>query len=358
MFQQGEISRADFLRIELQTLQFQTDLDDATLELNTAKAALRGMLGKAALPGDFDLAGELKADPFDKDLAELKMLALQNRPDLKSAQIGRDKAAADLRLAQANRWPDPTIGASYLHTGSEVPGPHWFQPFYPKGSSSNAMGVGIASIPIPIFNRNQGEVARAQSEQLRAGLLADSAEIQVVQDVESAYANFVSARERLRMYEDTYLGTGDSSVRLAEDIGLESVGLNPDIGNLIRLHRPVESWVELVQKTMPWANFWHVKNYQRDEEVERDLYVSVPASLESGLMNYRWALDYAVSVGFQGAICTENYGGDGLSVCATNRDYLRRHALPKRADYELGTSRVAQHELSASRAKAKNGEQP
>jgi len=162
----------------------------------------------------------------------------------------------------------------------------------------------------------------------------------------------------LEMYEDTYLGTGDSSVRLAEDIGLQSVGLNPDIGNLIRLHRPVESWVELVQKTMPWANFWHVKNYQRDEYVERDLYVSVPAPLESGLMNYRWALDYAVSVGFQGVICTENYGGDGLSVCATNRDYLRRHALPKRADYELGTSRVAQHDLSSSGVLAKNGEQP
>lgn len=216
MFQQGEISRADFLRIELQILQFQTDLDDATLELKTAKAALRGMLGKAALPEEFDLAGELKADPFDKDLAELKMLALQNRPDLKSAQTGRDKAAADLRLAQANRWPDPTIGASYLHTGGELPGPHWFQPFYPKGSSSNAMGVGIASIPIPIFNRNQGEVARARSEQLRAGLLADSAEVQVIQDVESAYANFISARERLRMYEGTYLGYAKESLDIEE----------------------------------------------------------------------------------------------------------------------------------------------
>lgn len=154
----------------------------------------------------------------------------------------------------------------------------------------------------------------------------------------------------LEMYEDTYLGTGDSSVKLAEDIGLESVGLNPDIGNLIRLHRPVESWVELVEKTMPWANFWHVKNYQRDEDIERELYFSVPAPLESGLMNYRWALNYAVSVGFQGVICTENYGGDGLSVCASNRDYLRRHALPKSSDYVLGTSRVAQHRL------AENGE--
>jgi outer membrane protein, heavy metal efflux system len=216
MFQQGEISRADFLRIELQMLQFQTDLDDAILELKTAKAGLRGLLGIANLPDDFDVDGELIAEPFDKNPAELQKLALQNRPDLKSAQAGREKAAAGLRLAQANRWPDPIIGTSYLHTGSELPGPHWFQPFYPKGNSSNAMGVGIASIPIPIFNRNQGEMERAQSEQLRAGFLADAAEIQVIQDVESAYAQFVSARERLRMYEDTYLGYAKESLDIEE----------------------------------------------------------------------------------------------------------------------------------------------
>lgn len=150
----------------------------------------------------------------------------------------------------------------------------------------------------------------------------------------------------LEMYEDTFLGTADSSVRLVEDIGLQNVGLNPDIGNLIRLHRPVESWVELVEKTMPWANFWHVKNYQRDEDLERELYFSVPTPMESGLINYRWAVEYAISVGFQGVFCTENYGGDGLSVCASNRDYLRRHALPKRSGYALGTSRVAQHDTT------------
>ena len=108
MLQEGEIARADFLRIELEMLQFQTDLDDATLELKTAKATLRGLLGPGSLPEDFEIQGELKAVPFDKDLPELEKLALQDRPDLKSAETGRLKASADLRLAQANRWPDPT----------------------------------------------------------------------------------------------------------------------------------------------------------------------------------------------------------------------------------------------------------
>jgi cobalt-zinc-cadmium efflux system outer membrane protein len=223
MFQQGEISRADFLRIELQMMQFQTDLDDATLETKTATATLRGLVGPASLPENFEVEGELKALPSDKDLAEFEKLALQNRPDLKSAETGREKAAADIRLAKANGWPDPTIGISYLHTGNEMPGPDWFQPFYPKGSSSNSMGLGMASIPLPIFNRNQGEIARAQSEQIRAQFVADAARTQVIQDVESAYALFVSARERLRLYEDTYLGYAKESLDI-EDFSFHKGG--------------------------------------------------------------------------------------------------------------------------------------
>lgn len=146
----------------------------------------------------------------------------------------------------------------------------------------------------------------------------------------------------LEMYEDTYLGTADSSVRLVQDIGLPNVGLNPDLGNLIRLHRPVEDWRELVAKTLPYANFWHMKNYLRDEDVARDMYVAMPAPMESGLINYREAFKTALSAGFQGILCTEHYGGDGLSVSATNQDYLRRHVLPKSGGYALGSSQVAQ----------------
>jgi outer membrane protein, heavy metal efflux system len=216
MLEQGEIARADFLRIQLQMLDFQTDVDEATLNLNTARATLRGLLGPANLPAEFQVEGDLKAQPFDKPLADLETLALQNRPDLKSTETARQKAAADVRLAQANRWPDPTLGASFLHSGNEFPGPEWFEPFYPKGASSNAMGIGVASIQLPIFNRNQGEIARASSEEVRAGLLEDAAKNQVVEDVETAYAAFVSARERLRMYEDTYLVYAKESLDIEE----------------------------------------------------------------------------------------------------------------------------------------------
>jgi cobalt-zinc-cadmium efflux system outer membrane protein len=212
MLQQGEISRADFLKIELQMLQFQTDVDQAMLDLRTSKVSLRSMAGPLNLPQDFDIQGDLRPVPLERSIDDLEQLALANRPDLKSAETGRDKASADLRLARANRWPDPTFGVSYLHTGNEIGGPNWFEPFYPKGTVSNAMGLGIASVSLPIFNRNQGEVARARSEQLTADFLAQAARNQVLQDVETAYAAFESSRERVRFYQQTYLSRAKESV--------------------------------------------------------------------------------------------------------------------------------------------------
>ncbi|WP_084039428.1 sugar phosphate isomerase/epimerase [Demequina sp. NBRC 110053] len=151
----------------------------------------------------------------------------------------------------------------------------------------------------------------------------------------------------LEMYEHTYLGTSASAVRLVEEIGMPEVGLNPDIGNLIRLPGPIEDWREMLERTLPYTNFWHAKNYSRDEDPATGMAVAIPSTMEMGLISYREAVKLALAHGFQGVICLENYGGDGLSVCATNREYLRR-VLPRRADYALGVSRVDQQALVAA----------
>jgi sugar phosphate isomerase/epimerase len=156
-----------------------------------------------------------------------------------------------------------------------------------------------------------------------------------------AHASDVGLLLSLEMYEDTYLGTAASAVRLVEDIGDDAVGLNPDIGNLIRLARPVEGWRELLEATLPYANFWHVKNYARYEDAAAGLAWAVPTYLEAGVIDYRAAVKTALANGFQGVICTEHYGGDGLSMSAANRDYLRRRVLPK-GPVALGDSRVRQ----------------
>jgi sugar phosphate isomerase/epimerase len=146
----------------------------------------------------------------------------------------------------------------------------------------------------------------------------------------------------LELYEDTYLGTADSAVNLIQDIGMANVGLNPDVGNLIRLHRPVERWQEILEKTLPYTNYWQVKNYGRDENVARGHYSSMPLPLQFGIIDYRSAFKTAISLGFQGILCTEHYGGDGLGVSAANREYLVSQVLPQSAEYVPGFSKVTQ----------------
>lgn len=137
----------------------------------------------------------------------------------------------------------------------------------------------------------------------------------------------------LEMYEDTFLGTAESSVRFIEEIDRDNVGLNPDTGNLIRLHRPIDDWRETLSLVLPYTNYWHVKNYARDEDAASGLYTAVPTSMALGLIDYRWAVREAIAAGFAGVITCEHYGGDGLSVSAQNRDYLRT-ILPRTAQAE------------------------
>lgn len=145
----------------------------------------------------------------------------------------------------------------------------------------------------------------------------------------AGHAEQVGVQVSLEMYEDTYLGTADAAVRFLTDVDSPHVGLNPDFGNLVRLHRPVEQWEDMVRKTVPLANYWHIKNYTRTEDGTTGQVVTAPAPLELGIVNYRWAVRYAVAHGFRGAFCTEHYGGDGLGVGSMNREYLRG-VLPAR----------------------------
>ncbi len=137
------------------------------------------------------------------------------------------------------------------------------------------------------------------------------------------HAEMLGLQLSLEMYEDTLLGTSESAVRLVEDIAMDNVGLNPDLGNLYRLHRPVEDFLGAVERCMPHANYWHVKNYFRTEDAAGNV-VTLPAPMAHGSANYRKAIKMAIDVGFQGPFCVEHYGGDGLSVAAENHAYVRR----------------------------------
>ncbi|MEU4895091.1 sugar phosphate isomerase/epimerase family protein [Streptomyces sp. NPDC044780] len=144
----------------------------------------------------------------------------------------------------------------------------------------------------------------------------------------AVHAADVGVELSLELYENTYLGSGDEAVRFLDDIGHEAVGLNPDLGNLLRVQGPVDTWEYLVSVTAPRTNYWHVKNYARLEDPATGTVLTHPTSLELGVIDYRAAVRYAISQGFGGTFVVEHYGGDGLSVGATNAAYLRR-VLPR-----------------------------
>ncbi|PWH07193.1 sugar phosphate isomerase [Brachybacterium endophyticum] len=128
----------------------------------------------------------------------------------------------------------------------------------------------------------------------------------------------------LEMYEDTYVGTPEDAVSFLRDIDHEAVGLNPDLGNLVRLHRPMPHPSEMYETVLPHSNFWHIKNYTRDFDPATGAYSSAPMPLKYGYINYRQVIRRALDHGYTGPFCCEHYGSDSLGVIAENIQYLRQ----------------------------------
>jgi sugar phosphate isomerase/epimerase len=128
----------------------------------------------------------------------------------------------------------------------------------------------------------------------------------------------------LEMYEDTYIGTPEDAVAFLRDVDHESVGLNPDLGNLVRLHRPVQNPTDMFETVLPHSNFWHIKNYSRDYDTATGAYTSAPMPLKYGYVNYRQVIRRALELGYTGPFCCEHYGSDSLGVIAENIAYIRQ----------------------------------
>ncbi|OCA93613.1 sugar phosphate isomerase/epimerase family protein [Actinobaculum suis] len=137
------------------------------------------------------------------------------------------------------------------------------------------------------------------------------------------HATEVGVDISLEMYEDTYIGTPEEAIAFVEDVNRSNVGLNPDLGNLIRLHRPMPRGEEMYSQVLPYSNYWHIKNYIRDEDPATGSYMSAPVPLKYGAINYRTVIREALSIGFKGPFQVEHYGSDWLGVGAENRDYIR-----------------------------------
>jgi outer membrane protein, heavy metal efflux system len=185
-FKSGGISEDNYLKIELQMLQFEADLEQAQLARQQGLSDLRQLLGYESVSADYDVVDAFDYLPMKANLEDLKMQALQNRPDLRAAQQGVTAANSFFLLAKADGVPDLTVQGNYSH----VNGIH-AATFY-------------ASIPLPIFNRNQGEIARTRSVITMSQEQQAFTNGQVLTDVKDAYEGLKSNDRMVTMYRDKY----------------------------------------------------------------------------------------------------------------------------------------------------------
>ncbi|HUJ93954.1 MAG TPA: TolC family protein [Terriglobales bacterium] len=192
-FHAGDIAQIDLDRLELQRVQYESDLQTADVNLRTAKIQLLTLLNDRTPIEQFDVAGQFDFSDQLMTRDEFRKIAFDTRPDLKAALEAVQKAQTDHKLAVADGSTDPTLSAWYTHNASTN------NPF-----ATDTLGVGV-SIPLRIFDRNQGEKKRTELDITRDERLRDAAEAAVLSDVDSGYATVNSTLILLRPYKAKYL---------------------------------------------------------------------------------------------------------------------------------------------------------
>ena len=197
-YKAGYISEGDYLKIKLQLLQFETDVSSARLARVQSLVALRELLGYDAAPANYDVVGDLSYQLVHANLEELQAKSLQERPDYRAAELGVTAAQSQILLAKANSKQDVNASADYTHTAGE-------------NSASFFVNFGL-----PIFNRNQGEIARTGYALTQAQEMQASTSDAVLSDVGDAYAALRSNEEVVQLYTSGYLKQAQDSRDISE----------------------------------------------------------------------------------------------------------------------------------------------
>ena len=194
----GYIGEGDYLKIKLQLLQFQTDVSSARLAKVQALTGLREFLGYDAVPADFDVVGDLAYQPLKGNLEDFQARALRERPDFRAAELGITAAQSQILLAKANAKVDVNGTYDFTHVSGE-----------------NTASI-FANFQLPIFNRNQGEIARTNYALNQAQEQKLSASDTVLSDVANAYEAVKSNDEVVQLYVSGYLKQAQDSRDISE----------------------------------------------------------------------------------------------------------------------------------------------
>src|ERR1043165_7536052 len=181
----GEISGLDLERVEVEKLKFDTELATSQRDYEVALRDLRFALGGDYRATEVEIAGTIDYEPHQFSRDELLDLALAARPDLKAAKLSERAADANIRLQDAQRIPDLTLGGGVNQV--------------PLGTSSYTFGVGIT---LPTSDRNQGERAKALIEKKKAESQTQFLTNQVLSDVDKALVAFELQKRRVDLYRN------------------------------------------------------------------------------------------------------------------------------------------------------------
>jgi len=202
-FNAGDIAQIDLDRIELLRVQYESEIQTALVNLRTSKIQLLQLLNDRTPVEQFDVSGPFDFSDNLMPLEDFRKIALDERPDLRAAIQSLQQADSAHKLAEANGSTDPTFGAWYTHNSSNN---------NPNGI--NTLGLSV-SIPLRIFDKNQGEKQRTQIDIGRNQQLTDAARAQVFSDVDSAYAQVESNIALLKPYKAKY---NDQATRVRDTV--------------------------------------------------------------------------------------------------------------------------------------------
>lgn len=186
----GDLSHVELIRSRLAALQFQNSVRTAELRLQQAKSKLELLLGRTTPVASFDVTGPIRRDTTLLVPDELKAEAFQRRPDLLALERDQARSQADIRLQLAQGKIDYTLSAQYHHQFDNAQG--------------DSLGL-FFSVPLPFYNRNQGEIARAtlESKQIEARIRALQASIST--EIQTAFQQYDSSRGLLENVEKNML---------------------------------------------------------------------------------------------------------------------------------------------------------
>lgn len=202
-FNAGDIAQIDLDRIELLRVQYESEIQTALVNLRTSKIQLLQLLNDRTPVEQFDVDGPFDFSDNLRPLEDFRKIALDERPDLRAAIQSLEQADTNHKLAEANGSTDPTFGAWYTNN------PSFNNPY-----ADQTLGLSV-SIPLRIFDKNQGEKKRTQIDIGREQELTDAARAQVFSDVDSAYAQVESDIALLKPYKAKY---NDQATRVRDTV--------------------------------------------------------------------------------------------------------------------------------------------